>query len=250
MGDRTSKDRLVALLHRHASILEALATGTTGRDALAASLECSRSTVARGIRELETAGLVELSTGSPSLTRYGRLVFQEYTDLTRGLAKILYADDLLGSLPGDVPMDSSVVREGMVVRGAEASGLLADILTGTDRLHVLLGEGATDLGPFMTRIDGGASLRAVIPASVTRRLAASGRSVEFGPGVVTLRETDDPLPFTITVVETTDGESMAVCGHTDGTVQWVLAAEPPAPVAWAGALVESRWHEATPLPSP
>ena len=77
MSEPAGVDLLRLLSHRGA-LLTCVSEGTQDRRELVAELAVSRSTVNRGIRDLESAGLIVERSDGFDLTRYGRLALDVY----------------------------------------------------------------------------------------------------------------------------------------------------------------------------
>lgn len=90
-------------------LLERLESGPSDKQALCASLECSRSTVDRGIRELECLRFVERDGRDYRLTVAGRLALEEYRHSAAVLESIGEVCDLLENVPRDAPMSTALL---------------------------------------------------------------------------------------------------------------------------------------------
>ena len=108
MPESPGADLLRLLAHRGA-LLNRIAEGVHDRRDLVDELGVSRSTVNRGIRDLEDAGLVEEGSDGFSVTRYGRLALEVYRT-GEGLETV---EPLLERLPADVPLGT--IRNAAVV---------------------------------------------------------------------------------------------------------------------------------------
>lgn len=106
-------------------------------------LDVSRSTVDRGLRELETLDLIEYSAHEgykPTLC--GRLLAQEYVRLQTTAARIDRTQELLLALPADVEFDPVVLEGADVIVANNAAPfvpgtVVEDLLRGAFRLRGL-----------------------------------------------------------------------------------------------------------------
>lgn len=108
MADRRVTDLLRLLAHRGA-LLRSIAEGIHDRRELVAELDVSRSTVNRGIRDLEEAGLLTERSDGFELTRYGQLALDVY----RTGDQLATVEPLVERLPPDVPL--ATIRNAEVV---------------------------------------------------------------------------------------------------------------------------------------
>lgn len=99
-----SDSGVVDTLSRRTRILRALESDPRSKRDLADALEVSRSTVDRGVRELEVLGFVERCEEGYRLSSGGRLARTEYDRTDAALEAIGAAADLLAHLPRDAPM--------------------------------------------------------------------------------------------------------------------------------------------------
>ena len=174
-------DRLVKRGH----LVSRIRSGTADRRVLARELDESRTTVYRGLDQLEGLGLLVQSNGVYAPTRYGRLVHEAFERAAETIRTLSAARGVLESLPDDAPFDLDPVRGATVLTPdrAEPTGLF-------DRVEALVGSA--------TRLT--ALLPVVHPRyvdAIDDRLAASPLEADLvveGPGVeVIRRESADRL---------------------------------------------------------
>ncbi|WP_433628398.1 helix-turn-helix transcriptional regulator [Halomicrococcus sp. NG-SE-24] len=78
-----TREYLFDILSQRSRFTQLLFEHPADKRTLIDELDVSRSTVDRGVRDLETADLIEYQNGQYRLTPYGRLVAEEYDDFTR-----------------------------------------------------------------------------------------------------------------------------------------------------------------------
>lgn len=108
MAEPDVTDLLRLLAHRGA-LLQCLSEGIHDRRALVTELDVSRSTVNRGIRDLQQAGFVTDDAGGIELTRYGRLSLEVY----RTGDQLATVEPLVERLPADIPF--ATIRNAEIV---------------------------------------------------------------------------------------------------------------------------------------
>lgn len=103
-----------AVARRRGLLTRVSGTGVR-KSALCEELDVSRSTVDRGVRELERLGLVERNEGRVQLTLSGRLALEAHDDLQERIRGIAAATTPLSTLPADVDFDTVVLEDASVV---------------------------------------------------------------------------------------------------------------------------------------
>ena len=78
-------------------------------------LETSRSTVYKATRELETVRVVESTSDGYGLTLFGRLLLRKFERMLTEARTLWEFEDVLASLPPDLPIDPSVFADADVV---------------------------------------------------------------------------------------------------------------------------------------
>lgn len=82
MGDHTTTEEVIETVLRRSAFLSCLESGPKDKRTLVEELDYSRSTVDRGIRELEAFDLVEYENGSYGITSVGAGVMANFTRFT------------------------------------------------------------------------------------------------------------------------------------------------------------------------
>lgn len=103
-------------VHRRAAALARLDDAPAEKPALVADLECSRSTVDRAVRELESRALVRRGPEGYETTLAGHLARTAYEDALDAFGATLSAADVLADLPADAPMSVAFLRGATVHR--------------------------------------------------------------------------------------------------------------------------------------
>jgi predicted transcriptional regulator len=137
MSDRSAEE-LPGVVSRRADLLRAVRDGTMDRRDLAATLDVSRSTINRGLRELEEADLVGRADGTIALTRYGRRTLAAYDRLAATYEQLSEAEPLLDALPDAAP--AALVETGEIDLATHPTPgrpleRTRTLLAGTDRVN-------------------------------------------------------------------------------------------------------------------
>lgn len=101
---------LMETVFKRIDFLDALNGNPSEKRALVDQLDVSRSTVNRGIWDLEQFGLVEYADNTYRLTVSGRLLHEQYTEYENNTRTVAAATDLLHYLPADAPLSMNFLR--------------------------------------------------------------------------------------------------------------------------------------------
>lgn len=252
----TSVPDVARLVARRSSILAALRhTARTKRD-LASSLDSSRSTVDRAIRELEQAGLVERTDGALALTLPGVLALESHERHTAELAGIEDVQRRLETLPADLDVPPALFRDPTV----DAPNRHAPQRP-TDPLAHLL-EDATHVKHYATGIrpeygdtywdvvfDDGRLDVVATNEVVTESIRANQDILQeaLATNGFTLAETDESRPYSIVIG---DDRDVCVLLYEDHSLQMVIRNDTPGTIHWALETFESLSADATPVANP
>lgn len=114
MKHRTPTE-IVSLLTKRESILRAVDANGIGKRDLVEQLLVSRSTIDRGIRELEAAGLLTRSTEGYRRTLLGELLLSEYDQFATQTESLLAGQELLADLSPTFDINPVVFNEATIV---------------------------------------------------------------------------------------------------------------------------------------
>ncbi|MFC4407573.1 tetratricopeptide repeat protein [Haloarchaeobius iranensis] len=114
--DLSAEPDEIEVIARRVEFLERLQTGPAHKPDLVESLDHSRSTVDRAVKELDEAGLVTRETEGYVTTQAGRLAAERYRSFLLDQQQILAARDVLEAIPPDRPVPLE-----LVTRATEAS---------------------------------------------------------------------------------------------------------------------------------
>jgi predicted transcriptional regulator len=140
---------LLQTVIKRAELLACLESDPLDKRELTESLECSRSTIDRAIRELERLNFVRRSDDSFQLTIAGTLVLSEYRRSMTTFESIARVSDLLGDLSAEIPVATPLLREARVLEipshaPNEPREEITDLIEDADRIR---GFGAADRLP-------------------------------------------------------------------------------------------------------
>lgn len=239
-------DELVELLLRRHDLLRALAEDPRERHVLADALPDSKSTVYKGVTQLTEAGLLAEGPDGLTPTLRGRLALARYGELA-AVADL----DLLDGIPGeaidpDSLVGATVVRpdETDAERHLDAFWDLLDGATAVEGLAPVVSPGYVER--FGEYVAGGLSADLVLPADLTAHLRAEHAPAldRLGEADVRLRETPEELPFGLLVVDSPDGEVVAIELREGGLVTGILVNDTPDAVRWARDTIERYRRDA------
>jgi predicted transcriptional regulator len=233
--------RLREVLAGRHRLLARLARAPADKPTLVDDLPVARSTVDRGVRDLEEVGCVERADGGFRASAAGRAAlaaFEEYADATDGVAA---ATPVLEHLPADVCLPRALLV-GVEVRVADDHAperVSAPVIAAVRQADVVRATVPVVYGRYLDHtivaVENGAdvetvvarpvveSARALDPESV-EELNASDRYAAF--------VTDRDLPYAVTYVERGDERVVGVTVYESGAPRGVLLNDTPAAVAW------------------
>ena len=251
-------DELARTLHRRSDLLALLVAEPLDKRTIESRVDASRSTVDRGIRDLEALGLVERTNGGYTATVSGRLAAESRAAHVAELDGVDRAGQLLDLLDDDGELDRRML-DGVEVERAEPPSTAAPLERLKDvirRSDSYLGMSGNDTGTGFGRffheqvVEEGLDLSFVF----TREMAAhltSQLDEEFPPmeaagfeyGVV------DELPFGLGV-GLTDAWAVAVVivYGPSGRLAGILFNETPAAVEWATGVFDRYSARAETVP--
>lgn len=247
---------VVALVTRRRALLDALREGPASKPDLVAALDVSRSTVDRGVRELESAALVRRAAGTVRLTTPGRLCLRAHDRLhaaTRGVdaARGLLEDLPAGSVPDPVLFEGATVVEGTQAVPSRPLEVVSGYLEDAERVHAV----SLSVVPRMVEqyrravTEDGTDVTMVVPEGVLSRLLeahedALAAVLEAG---ASLHQVATEPPYGVLAVDRPSGPVAALLVHGDGGLRGLVANDDPLAVAWARSYVQGWVDRATPL---
>ncbi len=248
---------LIDLLVRRGPLLRRISAESGDKATLAETGDVSRSTVDRGIRELERDGLVERTDGGYRPTVAGRLALRLYGSFVDGAEGVVESLPALEDLPSDAPLDPAVLRGADVAvashpdpeRPTRVQRDLLDRATHQRSLAPTVLPQHVDV--YYDEIaSGDLSGEFVVTPSALERLVRNhadrlGAAVEGD--AVTIRETESLPPYGLSVTETGSGPVVGLLVFSDAGVSGFLTTDDPAAVAWARSLFERHWEDARPI---
>jgi len=118
MTQHTSGE-IMSLLTKREPILRVVGSEGIGKRDLVDQLQVSRSTVDRGIRELEAAGLLRRSSEGYQRTLLGELLLSEYDEFATQTDSLLAGQELLADLSAEHELDPVVFQNARIVTASK-----------------------------------------------------------------------------------------------------------------------------------
>lgn len=244
------------LCDRH-EFLVSLRAGPREKRALVETLDVSRSTVDRAIRELQSEGLVERERRGFRLTAAGRLAVSFTEGLLSVTGDLRAVAEVLEPVPASAPIDGRVVRGATVAEATRTTrykplAAVDELLCEATRLY--------GITPLITRqrsmdrlaeavTDRGADAEIVFGESLAEQLLPSmGEEIRsmVNAGFRPLSASD--LPFGLVLGETPDGWRTCVITYTDdGDLRGVITNDAPEATAWAWDVYRNYRRDAVDL---
>ena len=247
----TDPERTIETMSRRADLLRVLQSGPRSKRALVSELPISRSTIDRGVRELESAGLVTRDSGTVRLTFAGRLTLSAYEAFHEELAGLRRAGDVLGAIPEDASMDPAVFKEADIVRSEphaphQPVQALKDLLRGAERIRGVASAVLPEYVTLYSRqiIDKGSEVELVVSEPVLETLVGTyGESLDasLATGRLDLYSVAGTPPFSTIIAERVEPE-VAVVVYGDSGVAGLIHNPAPDAVRWGEQWI-GDWKE-------
>jgi predicted transcriptional regulator len=247
-------------VRRRAGILSLLTDAHWDKRDLVDSLDVSRSTVDRAIRELQTDALVTRNEDGYVATLPGRILFERYeryVDDVRGVAAV---SDLIQHLPVDADVPAAAFADADAYRPTapdpyRPQQVLRDLVRDSHTLRGLLAAQATPNAPDVIRqqsLEGDLDVEYLISPRMreylwTERSDLVSTLVEDG-GVV-FHETD-AITFDYGLLDDGTTHFVVVLYTDDGQMAGILVSTADAAVDWAESTFRRLREDATRVDSP
>lgn len=244
------------VMQRRGYLLAELRNGEMTKPELEGALDVSRSTIDRGVRELESEMLIERGENGYRQTLAGKLALREYAAFTRRIAGLYRGTNLLTSMSRDAPFDLAMLKGARIV-ASERSYPHRPVETLYDRIA-----SATAVREFTPAVhpqqvatyadlaDDDAEVELVLTETVVERLLSSYADEFEGAmanGGLTVMQASGDFQYGLTVARTDDGPLAAVMVYTDAGVRGCIVNDDEAAVEWARSRYEVERERATPL---
>lgn len=242
----TDVDELIELLMRRHGILSVLIDESMERYELVDELDVSKSTVYKGVSQLEAAGLLTSTMDGLRPTPFGMEVHRRYEEL----ARIVAFRDLLTTLPADIDLTSAVLTDAeVIVPDSQAIDrpfvYIEELLCETDSLRgfsPVISPNYVSL--FHERLlDDEIEAELLFQTDVIERIKETGSdlfqaSTDLFADIitndtVTLWRTDITLPFGLVIARISGEEQMVIEVREDEILRGLLVNRTPESVRWA-----------------
>lgn len=245
------------LVAQRATLLRAINEECSTTTDLVGSLDVSRSTVDRGVRELREATLIERTDEGYRTTIAGRLALSEHVRFTDRIDAIESDEDVFSELPMDAELDVSLIDGCRVCRSTQSDperpdDRLAELVSGADRIH-----GFTPITTVRgveshheQAVEHDADIELVVPPSVvTRLLSVYSDQLEesLSTGSVQLRQTNSEFEYGCLLIEQGESEQAVVLACADDELRGLIRNDRPEAVEWAITTFERYKARSKPL---
>jgi predicted transcriptional regulator len=248
---------VLPLFARRESMLVLLRDDPHSKSELVDSLDVSRSTVDRCVRELESFELVERVDGGFQLTLAGRLLLEQYERYRECAAGVVRSQAVLSALPTDTDLDATALCGASVTLADRtapyrpAEEYLESVRTADRVDHVTTALSPQYVEGFREAIvDRGVEVRLAATESISRRLVTdhSDTLAElFESGRLTMRELDAVPAFSLGIVERDDRVSAHYLVYADDGIRGRIETAHPDAATAARETFEEYWATGTPV---
>ena len=243
---------------RRRPLLEALENEPRDKQALCELLGCSRSTIDRGVRELEWLQFLRRDEGTYRLTVAGRLALAEQRRSAETLESISDAGELLTDVPRDAPMSAALLAGARTIEPpphapAKPLRAIVDLVGSAERVR---GVSAAERVPQLRTqlydgvVDGDLEGEAVVTAEFARFIQ------EEYPDWLTDVVIDggfdlhviESVPYELALVETPSESRVFVFVHDESTaIRGLIENETPEAFEWGERVYRKFRDASTPL---
>ncbi|ELZ95465.1 helix-turn-helix transcriptional regulator [Haloferax sulfurifontis] len=256
---RSEVDEVFDVLASRADVLDAVVRQPRTTAELADDLPVSRSTVDRGLRELESAGFVETNGGVHRPTLAGRMALDTYAHFVECLDDIDAAAAVLDSLDSDAPLapafldgcDAISVTDGG--SGPALSKLTSFVEEATSVRGCVRGALPSQVDAYYRAVvEGGIPVDIVATDDVVQRLVTAYRpqlAEAWSVDSFSLRSVDS-LPYSLVVSDLPDGPVAFLVAYSERGLAGVIYNDSRPAVSWARRRIDDWQTDAAPLPRP
>jgi len=232
-------DDLTELLRLRHDVLAALCDEPRPRHELVEELSGSKSTIYKGLSQLQEAGLVERTDEGFSPTLYGTVSLARYDSLT-GIARF---EELLTDYPG-AAVDPAALVGAEVIRPDETDverhiERLWDLLDGAETAHgvsPIVSPGYVER--FLELLEGGLSVTLVLPKSIVDSLRADyPAELAAVSERARLYETNESIPFGVVLTRGANPR-MAIELRDGPLITGLIVNDTPNALRWAEETVD------------
>jgi len=252
---RDETREVLRLLVRREGIMERIIDGVRDRRALKDELDQSRSTVYRGLDQLQEAGLVTERAGVYRPTLYGELVYDVFETSATRVEAYSKADDMLASLEGmdDVPLE--LLSDGELIPVRPSTRLAPtqayhDVIRGADRIEILSPVPFPKCVKLLHEriIEDGLETTAIVEQQVIDYLRDNWDAQleeALAHGTLDIRITEDRLSFGLTI-QPSPNPTVCLSVYDDaGSFKGLVRAESEQVSEWARSVYDSHERTAT-----
>lgn len=246
------------VMQRRGYLLAELGDEELTKPELESRLDVSRSTIDRGIRELESLALIERTDGGFRRTLAGKLAFREYSAFTRSIAGLSRGSSLLASLPRDAAFDVAMLRGGRIVEADRTNPHRPE-----EELYTIVESASAvrafapalhpqQVATYRSKAQEGMALEVVLAeAAVERLLTKYEEAFErlLAADDVTVLQAGGPLPYGLTVARTARGKVAALAVYAEHGGRGCIVNETAPAVEWAERRYETERGRARELGS-
>ena len=260
--DRTEPTSIISLVTKREPVLRAVGTDGRGKRELVDRLPISRSTIDRGIRELESVGLLVRTTEGYRRTLFGELLLTEYDQFTSKTEALLNGQEVLADLAPEFDLDTVLFEDASVVMTSQYAphqpiSALCSLLDDARWTQTVFPAVFPQVFDRWTTLGEDESIRddIVLTDPVVSELVGSHSETLqqlLSEPRLSLHQVADGLDYGLVVAE---GESTATAGlvvidRYGGGARALVTTDAPKAVSWVRERINTQLTQSTPLSAP
>jgi predicted transcriptional regulator len=248
---------IIATVNRRCDVLRALEDGPLEKPTLETRLAVSRSTIDRGIRELEETGLVTRDDEGYRRSLPGRIALEEFERFRSRLEGLGESAPLLGELDATAALDGALLDGARVVGSTRTSPgrpveALYDVVDRADRVRAVgLAVHPRQVHVYSRRVaEEGMQAALVLTEDAIERLVADYREsfdVALDNDLVQFWRVDEALPYSLTLADSGEETHVGVLVYAGESIQGCILNDGDRAVAWGEERFETLRERAEPV---
>lgn len=245
-------DSLRETVRKQSEILSAIADQSRAKHALTDTLDVSRSTVNRGVAELEQEDCIERRGSNYHATILGELALKNYQEYRSNIEELNKASELLTDLPKSASINTIFIRDADIrisnPRAPEAVLQPSiDLLENTDRL---LGLAPVGFSKYIRLINKYADINNISVDIIVEKgtlqsiLYLDKKQIKklVSEGNLNIFVVDEPLYYALWLMDSPEGTTAGITFYGNGGINGIIINSSSEAVSWARGEYE-RYHE-------
>ncbi|MFW6320228.1 MAG: helix-turn-helix transcriptional regulator [Halohasta sp.] len=249
---------MIRLVTRREGLLRRVGTDGLDKRELVEELSVSRSTVDRGIRELESAGLLARSADGYHRTLFGELLLTEYDSFASTTEALLTGHELLADLPPGFDLDPTLLEDAHIVTASQYAphqpiSALCSLLTDARWVQTVFPAVFPQVFGLWSTLDDEEMIRADIVVTepvVTKLVSAHSETLQtlLDESRLSVHQVDADPTYGLIVAEREESATAGLVVLDErGGARAFIETDAEAAVSWVRERIDHHLMQSTPL---